>query len=200
MLTIAIAGEDSFLLLQIKRRNMNARAIGMLIGIIVGVIICAIIFITANTNGKMKTEYDERQKEIRGKGFMISFFTVLVLLGIMVVLEVAEIKLPAQQSVIYMTIIILSVATNAVYNIINDGYWGLNNSKRKYEIYFIIISLVNFLVPFSGGLGKLYTTEEGFTLPCINLLCGILFIILFAVILAKDIISRAEENEEGEEE
>ena len=40
---------------------MNAKGIGFITGLIVGLILVVILFKYANTDKKIKTEYDERQ-------------------------------------------------------------------------------------------------------------------------------------------
>ena len=50
------------------------RASGMTVGLIVGLILAVILLKFGNTNRKFKTEYDERQKEIRGMAYTYGFY------------------------------------------------------------------------------------------------------------------------------
>ena len=52
---------------------------GIAMGIALGLVICFIIFKYANNNHKVRTEYDERQRVIRNKGYKIAFYTALIL-------------------------------------------------------------------------------------------------------------------------
>ena len=56
----------------------TAMAAGIPVGIAVGIILVVIILRFINRNKKVTTEYDERQKQIRGEGYKIAFFAVLL--------------------------------------------------------------------------------------------------------------------------
>ena len=57
---------------------MNAQGFGFIVGLIVGLILVVILFKYANTDKKVKTEYDERQEKVRGKAYMYAFYTALI--------------------------------------------------------------------------------------------------------------------------
>ena len=50
---------------------------GFAVGILVAIIICVVLFKLLNTDKKIKTQYDERQQEIRGRAYKYSFYTVI---------------------------------------------------------------------------------------------------------------------------
>ena len=56
---------------------MNAKGMGFIAGLIVGLVLVVIIFRIANTDKKIKSEYDERQLRIRGKAYKYAFYTML---------------------------------------------------------------------------------------------------------------------------
>lgn len=175
---------------------MNGRIIGVALGLVLGIILCLVVFVTANKNGKIKTEYDERQNEIRGKGFKYAFFTALVMLGIFACLDVTEIYLPISQATIYMFIVATSVGVDAVYNILNDGYWGLNNDKKKYEIFMAIIGLFNLGWSLFMYVDGRLIVDGVLSFAAINLICGILFLVLFVAMFIKSFSSKDDEGED----
>lgn len=177
---------------------MNARTIGILIGMIIGLLICGVVFITANNNRKIKTEYDERQNEVRGKGFKYGFYTAVILLGVVAVLDMMEVELPMENAVTSMTVICISVMVNAIYNIINEGYWGLNNNKKRYGIYMALIALLNAVVAYICYKHGILFVNGKLAMNGVNLICSIMFVILFVTILIKDITTKDDEGEDVE--
>ena len=77
----------------LKEDIMNIfKSTGVAVGLMVGLMIAVIIFKVANTNHKAKTEYDERQKEIRGKAYMYAFYTVVALECVMMIVDIGGVR------------------------------------------------------------------------------------------------------------
>ena len=64
------------------------RSAGLAIGIMVGLIIAVILLKVSNRDKKTMTEYDERQKAIRGKAYMFGFYGIAISNVIMLVLGI----------------------------------------------------------------------------------------------------------------
>ena len=83
------------------------RLTGVAVGIFVGLIICAVLFRFANTNKKLKSEYDERQRAIRNLAYKYAFYTVMFYEVLMLVLGIGNVQIPAPAYAIHYFGIIL---------------------------------------------------------------------------------------------
>lgn len=159
--------------------------IGIITGVVVGLLLVVLLLKITKKDGKIKCKYDERQANIRGKGFQASFFTLIIynaiygLLGIMV-------EKPFMDTLTAVMIgICLSVAVYAVYCIWNDAYFSLNESPKRLLIAFGIIAALNLVIGCINLFNGNATTDGILNFRCINLFCGILFIVIFVALLAK---------------
>ena len=58
-----------------------SKLIGFFVGIGVAVLLIWAMFKRFNTDGRTKTEYDERQKTIRGIGYTYGYYTLMAYTG-----------------------------------------------------------------------------------------------------------------------
>ena len=93
---------------------MNGSSIGFAMGVIVGLILVVLLFKYANRDGKVKTEYDERQKAVRGKAYRYAFYAVMIYEALVCWLSMG-IELPAEQSVIHFFGIFVGITVQACY-------------------------------------------------------------------------------------
>jgi len=175
---------------------MNTAAlIGVITGIIVGIILVMIIFKFANSNGKIKTEYDERQQLNKGKGMTIAFYTSLILLGIFYVLSIAEVELPIDASATYAIVIFVSLTVGCVINIWNGSYFGINNNQTRYCIIFAALAILN-LFPVIGCIrGREMISDGKISYPILNVLCLFMFLIIGVTIFIKQRKDSRDEEE-----
>jgi len=156
---------------------MNAaRLLGVTIGILIGVVIVIAFFKFANKDGRIKAEYDEMQNYYRGLGYKYSFYTVIIYLAFISVLDIGEIPVPMTFSNICFLGIFLGVMVDVCYCIRHNAYFGLNNNVKKYSILMTICTVVNFLVAFAAIKGGRMVQDGELQAPFVNLLCGIMFL------------------------
>ena len=172
---------------------MSARGLGAITGAIIGLILCIVIFKICNKNNKVKSEYDERQEAIRGRGFKYGFYTALAYFAILTLLPITELNMKVDNSVLGFCGILISVLVLAVYTIWNDAYWGINNNRMRYLIVFALATVINIAV----GIGACVTgnmIQDGVVqAPAINLLCGVLFLVIAITLVIKMVAKREEE-------
>lgn len=113
------------------------------------VFVCWGIFKRANNDHKARAQYDERQNAVRGKGFKYGFYTILVFQTLLYILETTGVSLPLAPFSLGFIGVILGVTVLAVYTVWNGAYWGLNNNRRNYIIFFVFFLLFN-LIPIIG--------------------------------------------------
>jgi len=171
------------------------KSAGVAVGLMVGLIIAVIIFKVANTNRKVKTEYDERQREIRGRAYMYAFYTIVALECVMMIIDIGGISLPVESYLLHFAGILAGCIVLCCYSIWHDVYWGLNNDPRRYSLIFIFTGILN-LIPIIGAVKSGTLMENGkFGLPFMNILVMIMLIAIGICLLAKHIADRREEEE-----
>lgn len=166
--------------------NFNSMmALGIFIGVCVGVFLLAV----CNRNGRIKTEYDERQQVIRGVGYKYAAYATWGLLGVYLFLEVFDV-LPMENACAIFIIIMIGLLVQISYSIWKDAYWGNNNNVKKYIILFVVITAINGASAFvryrSGEMivdGKLAFSGS------INLICTVMFLLIGLQLIAKTFIA-----------
>lgn len=169
--------------------------LGAFIGMLVGLCICALFFRKSNTDGKLRTEYDERQKIVRGKAYKYGFYAMVYTLVIFFLLESGEIILPMHNTIKDFCIIMVGIMVVGVYSIWNGAYWGLNNNPRQYAILFTICTIINFAVSILAiARGSMYENNM-LQAPFINLLAGVMFLIIAVTLFMKKYVDKKEGGE-----
>ena len=100
--------------------------LGGITGGVVSLIIVIICMLLINKNGKIKTEYDERQQIVNGKSYKISAITAWVLIAAMILLDMGEIEIPMERGGQYFIVLAISILAKSSYSIWNDAYYGTN--------------------------------------------------------------------------
>ncbi|MCR5575651.1 MAG: hypothetical protein K6F56_01435 [Oscillospiraceae bacterium] len=175
---------------------MNAyqtgRAFGILTGIIIGLVLVAVLLRYMNTDHKMKTQYDEMQQIIRNRGYKYGFITVLIVEALLCVVTTAF-TIPAEPIVIHFLPIFLGVVVQSSYSIWNGAEVGLNTNMKRYIVFAVIASLINFLAFFMAWRTGSLVEDGTLQAPFINLLCALMFGILGVVGLVRKAAKPEEE-------
>lgn len=166
------------------------RLLGMLTGIVVGVLICFIVFKKLNSDSKLATKYDERQKIVRGRSFTYGFWAMALCLLILILLDAAEVTLPVVPMVNYITTFYVGVAVIVVHSIWNEAYFGLNNIHVKWIIFMVVLAAINGVCVVIGAIeGRLIV--DGMMGPLYtNLLCFIMIVLLLATLGIKKLVDK----------
>ncbi|MCR5507120.1 MAG: hypothetical protein K6F34_00385 [Lachnospiraceae bacterium] len=175
---------------------MNAKGTGFAIGLTVGIILVIILFKVANTNRKVKTEYDERQQKIRGKAYKYAFYTMVCYQLLLVGLSIAEITVPFESFVVEFFGIFLGATVLGAYCIWNDVYWGLNNDHKRYYIIFSVCLLLNLLPVLMPALRGEFARSGMSGAPMLNVIVIIMMMILIAELCIKHLVDRNKKDEE----
>lgn len=186
-----------------------AYTMGVVVGIIITIaamiLIAFAIFKLGNKDGRVKTEYDERQKIVIGEGYKYAFWTLAALL---VVLQIAvEVESDFGESELIQSslgpltfaLIIASILVFCVYSIWNGAYWGLNNNKKYYIITLAIIGGVNVIIGVAAIMSDGLVVDGALSGAFVNLTCGLLMAVVLGAAWIKDRIDKASDDEEGDE-
>ncbi len=101
--------------------KMNYRSIGLATGVIVGLVLCGILFRYWNTDGRMRTKYDEMQEKARGKAYMYSFWTLAACETITSILSDFGVKLFSDPFTANLTCVLIAALVHATYSIWNNA-------------------------------------------------------------------------------
>ncbi|MEE3466862.1 MAG: hypothetical protein VZQ83_00320 [Eubacterium sp.] len=170
-------------------------AIGICVGL--ALVVCFMKFM--NRDKQIKTEYDERQKVVRGKSYMFAFYGVVFSNCIMLIISVDNMEIIRVLGVnVFFIPILIGIIVQFSHSIFNDGYVGLNNNMGRFMIGMSLISVFNIavgIIPWiRGGFiqdGSVYTSF-------INLEVGAMFIILCVEMAIKKCIDKKQESAENE--
>ena len=93
--------------------------IGFVFGLMFAAVICVILFKFANSDRRIKSEYDERQEVIRNKGYKYSFYTMTFLEAAMMILSLSEATFPIASYLVHLGIILIAMMVYCIYCIFN---------------------------------------------------------------------------------
>ena len=170
-------------------------SVGITVGIIVGLVIAFALLKAANTNHRMKTDYDERQQLIRGKGYMYAFYTILFYEVLMMIIDIGEFSLPIESYAVHCVGLIIGVIVLGVYCIWNDVYWGLNNNRKRYTAI-IVIAIVLNVIPIIRAIGSGEIATSGFdSFPIMNIMVIVWMAIIGLSAVVKKLFVKTEDEE-----
>lgn len=166
--------------------------LGIVCGVAIGLILIMFLLKWTKKDGSSRCKFDERQQLVRGRGFKYAFFSLVICNAVYAAADtVMEDKLMDVPMGI-CSCVVISVGVYACYCIWNEGYFALNESPKRVLVAFILIALLNFAV-FARSVIRNGIFENGvLSTGCMNLLCGVLFLVIFAVLLLKQMQNRRE--------
>lgn len=175
---------------------MNGKVFGFTTGLIIGLVLVVIFFKIANTNNKIKSEYDERQQRIRGKAYKYAFYTMILYHVFMIGLSFADISIPIEPYVSEFFGIFLGCTVLGGYCVWHDVYWGLNNDKKRYFVIFGVCLLLNLFPVVMPALSGEFARDGIGGAPMINIMVIIMMLILLVELGIKHLIDKNKNEEE----
>ena len=153
------------------------RMTGLAVGICVGLVIVILVMRLLNKDHRFKTDYDERQERIRGRGYMYGFYATLITLALLCVISTGM-AIPAEPFIIYFLPIFIGAVVQVCYCIWNGAYIGQNTNIRRFAIFMILISAFNIWVGINAWRHGSLFVDGILQAPFVNFLCGALFAIV----------------------
>ena len=170
------------------------RSAGLAVGVAVGLVLALLVMRYMNKDHKVKTEYDEMQKAIRNIGYKYAFYTVIIFEALLCLVP-ASVRIPAEPIVIHFIPIFLGIVVQCGYCIWKGAYVGLNTNMKRYLIFAVVISLINFLSFFAAWKNDALFVDGVLQTPFVNLLCAVMFAVLGAIGLLRRSADRGEAEE-----
>lgn len=157
--------------------------IGFCVGSVVVVIVLNIIkaIRKKKNNGVVPTEYDERQKAIRGVAYQYAFFTLLAYFlgnGFVCIL------FDDWASTLEMNFVgvCISLIVFVGYAVCKDAYVSLQSKLSYYTVIFFIVGLINIAI----YVMNIITEEPGENqFLYVNLECGVTFVVIAIIAFVK---------------
>ena len=167
---------------------------GVAVGIVVGLIIVIFILKFINRNKKITTEYDERQKQIRGEGYKIAFYAIVIYEAVMCVISPLS-DLPMEPYMLHALAIFFGVLVQVCYCIWKGAYIGQNTNMPRFIVIMTIISLFNLVIAFIAWRQGFLIIDGKLQAQGVNLICGLMFAVIGIVGLIRKLTDHAEEEE-----
>ena len=181
----------------------NKTGLSLLLGIVTGLLFVRLFLVISKNEDRSETKYgegqgsvryDERQELVRGRAYTYGFYTFGIYNGIMSILSMGDIPIPAEQGVLFFVGIVIAGAVMITYSILKDGYFALNENRKTLLIIFCIVAIINFV----GGMNGLHlgtVIREGkLALGSMNFFCCGLFLYIFVLLAAKSMLDKREET------
>ena len=172
-----------------------SEAIEITIGIVIGLIIGAFLLRLLRTDKKMKSNYDERQKLIRGKGYKMAFCTLVVYEFILMIGHTYTDNLFMDYFTERILGIFLAIGVHGCYCIMHDGYFALNDKNRGTIVSIIVIGMINIFLGVDSVISGVAVDDGRLTYRSINLICGAMLLAIGITLLVK--FRKDRENEES---
>lgn len=176
---------------------MSAYSLGVLVGVLAGVIFAIFLLKWMKKGREIRCRWDERQLLIRGNGFKYSFFTVIILLYLYSMFGNEIHGFPMDYQATGIFIIFFGVMVDIVYCIWKGAYFALNENKKRVMAAFVVLGLINLLVGIRNLVNGDSFTDGVLNIRSANLFCGVLFVVIFATMLIRMLISEKDDEEES---
>lgn len=167
--------------------------LGAFVGVFIGLILVGVILKFIRKDNSLKAKYDERQELARGKGYKYGFFTLMIAVACLMILEPVLIKY-VESEVLYFGAICIAVFVFGGYCIWNEAYLALNEQTKRTMVCFTILGGINFI----GGLVPLFKghmIEDGkISVYVMNLMCGFMMLGFALVLAVKKFKDKKEEE------
>ena len=164
-------------------------SVGFAVMIAVVVVICIVIFKFANKDHKIKTEYDERQKALKGRGYMYGFYTTAIWDAVVALFIADTFELPFSLNVLYVLGVFAGITVVCIHGIWNGAYWGLNSDKSKYLGVFIVLFVINVL-----PVVMYFTSSVKVDFPYANAFCSLMILAICVTSVIRRIADKNEED------
>lgn len=176
---------------------------GFVIGIAAGfALIALLVWLIKKFGGKTdifckKDSFDERQLLARGKAYKAAFFTQMIYMTAIALLnDIANVKVFMSFGGMWIGVCI-SITVFAIVCIIKDAYMSLYENAKGVILMFGIVGMLNLSIGFCKIKDDDFFIEKGvISVNSVNLIVGIVFVIILLVFCAKLIYDKKNNVEE----
>ena len=183
--------------------GQNRTGISLFLGVVTGLLFVRLFLVISKNADKSETKcdeeqehvlYDERQELVRGRAYTYGFYTFGIYNGILSILSMGDIPLPAEQGVLFFVGIVIAGAVTITYSILKDGYFALNENRKTLLFSFCIVTIINFV----GGMNSLHVgtiiRNGKLSLGSMHFFCCGLFLYIFILLVVKSLMDKREDK------
>lgn len=152
-----------------QAHRLSPAKLGLCVGLVAGMILVAIFALVTKRGNSAKSEYDERQQEIRGRASQYSFGTLIILDAVIALLHILEIEIPVSVEMEFFCSIIIALSVQITYCLFHDAYFSLNEKKTSLAISYVLIYLLNAAVSVKEIREKLLIVDGKLAYTSLNL-------------------------------
>jgi hypothetical protein len=172
--------------------------------LLVSFVVIIVIFAVALSKGfhkdsSVRPKYDERQMLIRGKGYMIAFYSMIIVMCLMPVALTDNVKQFLGDNIYFLPLAV-GLPIHVIYCIWNNAYIELNLNYKKWIIYMIFVGLYNLFLGLTAYWSGRLIEDGVLQANVLNLYLGVLMIVIIVVLVIKNAIDRREDDEDDDEE
>ena len=172
-------------------------AVGFLAGLMVTVMIALFLLKRTRRDRRLRQKYDERQRLVRGRGYGIAFYTIVVAIVLYPFFEEWA-NLPVETDAAMYLIVLFGVLVHIVYCIWHDAYVSLMEVKSRVYLLLAGIGLLNLILGIRNvAIGAAFTKGK-LNLAGMNLFVGALLLIVFAVLFLRSVVPERETEDDEE--
>lgn len=169
--------------------------------IILGFVLVVLAIVeVVKRKGLAYQRYDERQELEQGRGFRYAFFSMLVSLGVVLMLDSMGDLPEGLGGIFYAACLFIALAVYVVYCIWHDCYIALNEKRSAIIAIMGSIGAVNLVIGLSAILSNgLYDASGRFSANILNLMCAAVMLVIVIAGVARSIRLRHENDTEEED-
>ena len=178
--------------------------LGVICGVATGLVFVALlVWIIRKLGGKVDLEckqgaFDERQLLARGVAYKYAFFTLMIGMMIISLMELMGVTLFMSFAGVWI-VVCISIAVFATVCIMKDAYMSLYENVKGVVIMFAAIGISNLGIGINNLIGGMPLVEKGvLSSGCVNLIVGALFVYILPVFIGR-VIYNNKQLEEDEE-
>lgn len=168
----------------------------IVLGILLGILISSALILYARKGKLFEAEYDERQLAENARADKLAFRCAIIEMFVIASIDVARINVPVENSVLLILAIVISAGIEVTIRIMNDSYFALNESKKRYGIGFALVGVLNVYVGISALINRGAFKNGKISFEVSNLLCGVFILYIGIILFVKYLIDRKEEADE----
>lgn len=176
-------------------------SIAYVAGFIVGVLMVALVGFLVNklATGKFgmkKCEFDERQNLAKGLAYRDGFWTLFIGIFALLIIgrlipEYIAVKINVDPFALYSTLVtifcFLGITVFLISSIMRDAYVGINQNKKRWQWYLLVIGLINLFGAYSN---------RGFVSAAVlSLCCAFLTFSGFIALIIRSLLDKKDEEE-----
>ncbi len=171
-------------------------SLGFVFGLMISAILVVLIFKITNKDGKVRTEYDERQKAVRGNAYRYAFYAGALAEAAVMCVLMSGIELPVEPYALVFFGLMISCTVLAGYCVWHDVYWGLNNDHRRYNIIIAAAVVLNIFPVAMAAKGGSLMENGKLGMASLNITVLIMMVVILILSLIRRLLDSREEREE----